>query len=123
MILKNQLYKISESDSEQKTFCLSLIADNLIYRAHFPEQPITPGVCIIQIAVELFSDLIAQEVELVGVNNAKFVAVINPIETPSVHCRFKKVVYDDETSIYKVTAEIYNNEIIYTKLSLSLKKK
>ena len=50
MILKNSLYKIASSNAEEKSFNLELVPDCLIYRAHFPEQPITPGVCIIQIA-------------------------------------------------------------------------
>jgi 3-hydroxyacyl-[acyl-carrier-protein] dehydratase len=123
MILKNQLYKINEANREQQTYLIEFIRDNVIYRAHFPEKPITPGVCIIQIAVELLSDLLKMPIELTSVHNAKFITVIDPSETPVVDYIFKKIAFDEETSTYKITAEVSNNGTIYTKLSLIANKK
>ena len=74
MILKNNLYKISASNIEEKSFNLELVPDCVIYQAHFPEQPITPGVCIIQIANELLNELLQSEYKLTTVSNAKFLA-------------------------------------------------
>ena len=84
MILKNNLYKISASNIEEKSFNLELVPDCVIYQAHFPEQPITPGVCIIQIASELLNELLQTEYKLTTVSNAKFLAVINPLDTAFV---------------------------------------
>lgn len=121
MTLKNLLYNITDSDREQQAFRISFVHDNLIYRAHFPEMPITPGVCIIQIAVELLSDLLEMPVELESVHNAKFITVINPLETASVVYQFKKIVRDEASGVYKVTADVTNDGITYTKLSLIVK--
>lgn len=122
MILKNSLYKIASSNAEEKSFNLELVPDCLIYRAHFPEQPITPGVCIIQIASELLNELLQSDFELITVSNAKFLAVINPLETNSVIYTFKKVVVDEDTKTVKVSVIVSNPETIFTKLSLVYKK-
>ncbi len=110
MILKNNLYIIKESNSETKSFSLELIPNCTIYKAHFPEQPITPGVCIIQIASELLAHLFQFEVELLTVSNAKFLAVINPEETPEVRYTFNKVVFDESTSSIKVSVVVGTQE-------------
>jgi hypothetical protein len=80
-------------------------------------------VCIIQIAVELLSDLLEMPIELTSVHNAKFITVIDPSETQVVDYIFKKIAFDEGTSTYKITAEVSNNGTIYTKLSLIAKKK
>jgi 3-hydroxyacyl-[acyl-carrier-protein] dehydratase len=123
MILNNLLYKIKDSNPEQRTFLVEFIRDNVIYHAHFPERPITPGVCIIQIAVELLSDLLGTPFDLISVHNAKFIAVIDPTETQSVNYTFKKIAFDEGTSTYKISAEVTNDGNIYTKLSLIAKNK
>lgn len=122
MILKNILYKIASSNAEEKSFNLELVPECLMYRAHFPEHPITPGVCIIQIASELLNELLQSDFELITVSNAKFLAVINPLETNSVIYTFKKVVVDEDTKTVKVSVIVSNPETIFTKLSLVYKK-
>lgn len=122
MILKNSLYKIASSNIEDKSFNLELVPDCLIYRAHFPEQPITPGVCIIQIASELLNELFQCDYELITVSNAKFLAVINPIETNSIFYTFKKMIVDEVAETVKVSVIVSNLETIFTKLSLVYKK-
>lgn len=121
MILKNNLYRIAVENKEDKSYRVVLIPDCTIYQAHFPEQPITPGVCIIQIASELLADLYSLSFELSSVSNAKYLAVINPQETPELTYTFKKVSFDDEKTTVKVSVVVSNNDTIYTKLSLVYK--
>lgn len=118
MILKSNLYRVTTENKDNKSFRLELIPDCMIYRAHFPEQPITPGVCIIQIASELLSDLYSLNFELSSVSNAKYLAVINPQKTPELTYTFKKIMFDDEKQIVKVSVIVSNNDTIFTKLSL-----
>ena len=122
MILKNSLYKISSSNIEEKSFNLELVPDCLIYQAHFPEQPITPGVCIIQVASELLNELLQSNCELITISNAKFLAVINPLETKNVTYTFKKLVIDEDTMTVKASVIVSNVDTVFTKLSLVYKK-
>lgn len=123
MTLKNNLYRIAEENKNDKSYRLELIPDCMIYRAHFPEQPITPGVCIIQIASELLSQLYSLAFELSSVSNAKYLAVINPQDTHELSYTFKKVVFDDENTSVKVSVVVSNGETVFTKLSLVYKIK
>lgn len=118
MMLKNNLYRIAAENKDEKSYRLELIPDCMIYRAHFPEQPITPGVCIIQIASELLTDLYSLTFELSSVSNAKYLAVINPQETHELTYTFKKIVFEDEKQSVKVSVIVSNNDTVFTKLSL-----
>ena len=122
MILKNNLYKISASNIEEKSFNLELVPDCVIYQAHFPEQPITPGVCIIQIASELLNELLQTEYKLTTVSNAKFLAVINPLDAAFVTYTFNKLVFDEDTKTAKASVVVGNTDTVFTKLSLVYKK-
>ncbi len=124
MILNNNLYSIIESDASRRTFKVGLIPDCAIYKAHFPELPVTPGVCIIQIATELAQELFEISLRLVSVQNAKFLNIIHPIETPEINYIFRKVMENDEDDTVKVMTEVADNEgMIYAKLTLVYRKK
>lgn len=58
MLLKNYLYQILESEKNDSGFAYSIqISDkHPIFKGHFPESPILPGVCILQIFKELSED-------------------------------------------------------------------
>ena len=53
----DSLYSVTQSRKTEGgfEFDISFFPGHFIYKAHFPGEPITPGVCIIQIATELFS--------------------------------------------------------------------
>lgn len=116
MRLQNNLYKIVNEVADAYT--IELIASSLIYKAHFPEKPITPGVCIIQIATELLELLTGRKLSLTEVINAKYLAVINPDETQQVTYTFSKMVHNDELKTLKVQAIVTSESTVCTKLSL-----
>lgn len=49
-----------------------------IFDGHFPNNPIMPGVCMIQIIKELTELFTSQKLFLSKVSNVKFMAIINP---------------------------------------------
>lgn len=53
-LLDNLYHIIDENNCDvDHTYTIKLNAEHFIYAAHFPGEPITPGVCIMQIAQEL----------------------------------------------------------------------
>ena len=122
MTLKNNLYYIQNQDNINSTFTIELNPDCFIYKAHFPELPITPGVCIIQVAKELFSELCGATLDLESVSNAKFLAVINPEVTSKLTYSFNKVTDSEDSSQYKVSVVVADEKTTYTKLSLCFRK-
>ncbi|MDE7115267.1 MAG: beta-hydroxyacyl-ACP dehydratase [Muribaculaceae bacterium] len=122
MTLNDNLYKIISSDTSERSFRLELIPDCTIYKAHFPSKPVTPGVCVIQIASELLSLLMNKELALTTVSNAKFLSVINPLETKNITCTFRKISEGSDNSI-NVSATITEKDTVFSKLSLIYRHK
>lgn len=118
MKLQDNLYTLQSADTEVRSFTIRLNPDCIIYKAHFPGMPITPGVCIIAIATELLQELIGRIAVLKEVVNAKFIATINPIERPHVTVTFNKMSIDEESSTIKVSAVISAGPTVCSKLSL-----
>lgn len=119
MKLQNNLYTIVERNDN--SFRIALNAEDTIYKAHFPEQPITPGVCIIQIASELLNVYFNREISPSEVVNAKFLSVINPIETEEVVYAIGKMAYNETDNTLKVAITVSSDKTVCAKLSLLYK--
>lgn len=95
-----------------------LLPDSPIYRAHFPGWPITPGVCLVQIALELMEEMAGQaghdgQVHLVAAKSIKFTSPIIPTEGTDL--RFNMGGEGCER-----TVEILSGEKLCAKMSLTL---
>lgn len=117
MKLLNEFFTIDEQEvtEEKTTFRLTLHAEHLIYRAHFPGNPITPGVCLVQMQKECLETLLHRELFLSVVKNIKFQAVLSPTETTKVCMDLSKVEVGEEEC--KASALIYNAGKPYAKIS------
>ncbi len=117
MILKNQLYQIEHSQESdgKKQFTISLLKECPIYRAHFPGQPITPGVCIVQIAQELLGQVVGHTLEISEVENVKFLHVLSPIDNPVVDIVFTAIETSGESVSAK--AEVKEATTVFTTVS------
>jgi 3-hydroxyacyl-[acyl-carrier-protein] dehydratase len=97
-------------------FRISFNGEHSIFAAHFPEQPITPGVCLIQICKELTESMLGQVLFLKTLKNVKFLQLITPTDTPDVTISLSVLKNENE---YKVNAVISDTaENIFSKLSL-----
>ena len=97
-------------------FDLKLNPEHFIYKAHFPGEPITPGVCIMQIAVELFEVALNTPIALNCVKNIKFLRIISPNEVTEVKYSLQKIT--KEEGALKVQVTVSANGEAYAKLSL-----
>lgn len=121
MKLQDNLYRIIEQNDSSAQ--VELLADCIIYKAHFPGRPVTPGVCIIGMAGDLLEGLTGMQLSLIEVINAKFLAVIDPREMPSVTYTFSKLVHDDAAATLRVAASVTAGDTVCSKLSLLYKVK
>ena len=123
MKLLNSLYHI-RSKAVTDAFVrydIHLDASHFIYQAHFPGEPITPGVCVIQIAKELMEDHLHQALTIKAVKNVKFLSVISPVDNRQVTFAFEKIVVDDTAKTYKAQVQVLSGETLLAKLSFVLK--
>lgn len=63
---------------------LRLNKDHVVFTGHFPGQPVTPGVCMMQIIKELGEKWANAPLQLKTARNVKFMAIINPFETADI---------------------------------------
>ena len=124
MILKNSLYTIADKRMEGSGILYQILLDknHFIYKAHFPNEPITPGVCIIQIAKELLEDYLHEEYEISYIKNIKFLSVLSPLSTPSVAYVFDKITILPETNECKTQVQVQQDNVLFAKLSIIFKK-
>ncbi len=71
-----------------------------IFKGHFPGNPVTPGVCMMQIIKDLTEQITQQSLFLTRSSNVKFMALINPEENPDL--RLELDVRLDDNGHYKV---------------------
>ena len=95
MKLNGDLFRI-ESRMEglpegQSGFNVILNPDHLIYKAHFPGQPVTPGVCILQMLQELLSVEMDKQLFIKNIKNAKFISMMSPVTDSRVSVLFSSV--------------------------------
>lgn len=119
MILKNQLYQIERQQvaEESATFDVSLNAGCFIYKAHFPGNPITPGVCIVQIAKELLEEVVSMPLEISEVKDVKFLSILSPVDYQEVSFRFTDIARqtaDDKPLVVKSKVSVQWNSNVFT---------
>ena len=118
MKLLNSLYTVvSDVRGEGKhDFLISLDKNHFIYQAHFPGEPITPGVCIMQIAKELLEVSTDLKLNLTSVKNIKFLRIISPAEITRITYSFGKIAREEDC--VKVQVTVVDGDDVYAKLSL-----
>ena len=122
-MLQGILYELVSVDAAGAT--IRLLPDSPVYKGHFPGYPITPGVCLVEIALELIAEMADQvghdkgevghdeRVRLVGAKNIKFTNPIIPSEATEL--RFNLGGEGSER-----TVEILSGETLCAKMSLSV---
>ena len=121
MDLKNDFYIVQACDANAKgaVYTVTLNEKHPIYAAHFPGNPITPGVCIIQMVEELLSLMTNHTLSLVTLHNVKFLSTIIPGKTGSLKVSLQA---DDSIDSVKVKAVIADENVTYTKISATFNK-
>ena len=121
MTFRNNLYFIDtiSRGEEGVSYQIHLNAEHIIYQAHFPGEPITPGVCLLQMGLELLSDAVGCELEIDTVKNVKFLNVLHP-EGQTVEVHLHHLVQDMETS--KAQIEFATGELPVARMSLICRK-
>ncbi|SET25146.1 hypothetical protein [Prevotella sp. kh1p2] len=114
MKLLGTMFRIDRSGADSCQ--LSLMAGHVIYRAHFPGKPVTPGVCIVKMLGELLELRLNTQLELREIRNLKFIAPISPVDDGQIEVVFDQVTQAE--SAVQCKGSIVWGERIYTKFSL-----
>jgi len=93
---------------------LSARRDSAVYQGHFPGQPVTPGVLMLQAVTELLSQAAGKPLALQKVNNVKYLAMMGPDDIDGA--TLTATLAPDQV----VTAAYTKGDKTYAKMKLTL---
>lgn len=113
MLLPN-LYEVvnKEVDKDEAVSVTVRVNENhSVFEGHFPENPVMPGVCMLQIIKELCEQHLHTSLFLQKASQVKFTALINPNLHPQlmIHLAFNK---DGETVKIKNTTTFLDGTVV-----------
>ena len=106
-MLEGVLYTVVSKEEGSAT--VRLLPESPIYKAHFPEYPITPGVTLLQISLELMGK------KLVGAKEIKFVAPVLPGDGTEIRFEWE---FKDENTVSVSILSMDGTQ--YARMSLSV---
>jgi len=114
-MLKEPLFKISLLQHEENVINAILEIDELneIFAGHFPDRPVVPGACMLQVVKEVLASALNKPLRLVKADNIKFLSLIEP----SSQTLQLSIAYQLIDSDIKIAASLMAGEVVCMKLS------
>ena len=78
---------------------ITINKDHIIFKGHFPGNPVMPGVCMIQIIKEITEKIVNKTLFMQSASNIKFMAIINPFVTPELELQLEII---ETEGVFKV---------------------
>ena len=117
MLIENY-YKINDVIAGTgKIFIVSLNSDCNVYKGHFPEKPISPGVCNIQMIKECAELIVGKPLFMNNLQHCRLTTLITPLVYPQVEVT---ILMEKKADVYKLKATIGKGEEIYLELKAEL---
>lgn len=98
------------------TICLN--PKHEIYSGHFPGNPVTPGVCLIQIIREIAEIIIGGSSTLTNISNVKFLTPVVPDSEKEFEIKLS--ILKKNESQFELNAQIFDTDVNYLKLQKAI---
>ena len=85
------------------TATITINKDHIIFKGHFPGNPVMPGVCMMQIIKEITEKIVKKELFMQSANNIKFMAIINPFNTPELVLKLDIIETDEGYKVKNIS--------------------
>ena len=72
------IHAITTGNPGEYTISAELFADHPIYKGHFPEQPVVPGVCTLTVIRECLAKIVGREVTFTAIKECKYLSALIP---------------------------------------------
>ena len=110
------LYSISSFQSNDNSINASIVLnkDHEVFQGHFPNNPVMPGVCMMQMIKELLEEAVSAKLQLKSSSNIKFMAIINPEKNPNLNVNIQ---WTEEEGMYKAKSAIVFDATTALKMS------
>ena len=101
---------------------ISLNHSHEIYKGHFPDRPVTPGVMQLQIVKELVEKATGREFLLSGISSAKYLNMMLPDACDTISIAVDMMARPAENQV-RINAVMFGNEVVFFKLKATLTEK
>ena len=100
---------------------MSTDKDSVIYKAHFPNGPITPGACLIQAVCDLMESQLGRKLLLREIKNVKFLSVIIPDGLGDILFDVQQAEDPDDPQSVDVKVAVSKADAVCARMSLVFK--
>jgi 3-hydroxyacyl-[acyl-carrier-protein] dehydratase len=88
-----------------------------IFEGHFPGKPVVPGVCMMQIILEIMEAIAGKPMHLTEADSIKFLTVMSPKENKEIDVMIN---YNAEQGQFLINASLFSGPVIFFKLKGAL---
>ena len=115
IMLQGNFYTIlnNQAKADSVNLLLELNPDHHIFEGHFPQVPVVPGVCMMQMVKELVEDFTGLRLRLAKADHLKFLTIINPRENKLLQVDIA-IISNSSQGIH-VTAAFFRQETVFFK--------
>lgn len=117
MKLIDRYYKIKSRNGE--VFSVSLLPDFVGYKGHFPNNPVAPGVCNIQMIKELVENIVGKRLFLSNIAKCRFLNIINPLYISDLQINISVVQGENSYTVEATVKDAENKTCIEFKGNLT----
>ncbi|MBR4043772.1 MAG: hypothetical protein IKJ10_03895 [Bacteroidaceae bacterium] len=98
-------------------FAITLKADSTVYEGHFPGQPVSPGVCNIQMIKECAEQVARKPLLMNNVQQCRLTTLVTPLQHPQVEVT---LALEAKADTYKLKATLGKGTDTYLELKAEL---
>ena len=78
---------------------LSINSGSSIFKGHFPEQPVVPGACMLQLVKDVLESALGYSIQLKKADNLKLIGMIVPTATNAILLEIGYKLIVDEINV------------------------
>ena len=108
-MLKDSLYhvlSVTQADNAINAI-IELYPDNEIFQGHFPDHPVLPGACMLQMVKEILEGELQASYRLQKAENLKFLTLVDPRLHRTLYLDLN---YNADNNAMRVNATLNTNE-------------
>ena len=113
-MLKDTFFSFTtpETDGSLLKTTITLNSAHDIFKGHFPDNPVVPGVCMMQMIKEVLEDHLGKKSQLVKADNIKFLSFIDPNQHGQIGMEIKVNIVEGGV---KADAQLVNEGVVFLK--------
>lgn len=122
-MLLNKLYTLRKKEYTEGrwNYTVELDPAHAVFKGHFPDNPIVPGVCSLQIIRECAEDILGHKVRMPQLSSCKFLAMVKPDDNR--HLTLSLCISDpSDSGEMSLQAEGHNGDQSFIKIKATLAK-